>query len=197
MGGALIINGHLHLGVGGYAGNLGQYLIDPIAALAGSDMRGVLDDVSSRTALSSDAARLAAKQWAPYLFKEIGTDVRKIRSRQLADAIEHGDKCIEDLVRSRMRTVGIVLSNFVEFINPDIVLLGGGLVEAMPNLIRSEVKLAIKEHASLNVRRDLKVVNSKLKRHAVTTGAAQLAFHRLGDERMRRPPNDPARKVSN
>lgn len=179
VGGALIVNGHLHLGAGGYAGNLGQYLIDPIAPLAGSDLRGVLDDVSSRTALSSDAARLAAKQWAPHLFKNVGTDVLKIRSRQLAEAIAHGDKCIEDLVRSRMRTLGIVLSNFVDFINPDLVLLGGGLVKAMPNLIRSEVKVAMKEHASRSARKHVKVVNSKLKRHAVTTGAAKLAYDRL------------------
>jgi glucokinase len=179
VGGALIIDGHLHLGTGGYAGDLGHYLIDPIAPLAGSGRRGFLDDISSRTALSSEAAGLAAKQWAPYLFKTVGTDVGKIRSRQLAEAIEHGDKCIEDLVRSRMRTVGIVLSNFVDFMNPDMVLLGGGLVEAMPKLIRTEVKTAIKEHATPNARKSVRVVTSKLKRHAVTTGGAKLAFDRL------------------
>ena len=37
-----------------------------------------------------------------------------------------------------MRTVGIVLSNFIDFINPDLVLLGGGLVESMPKLVREE-----------------------------------------------------------
>jgi glucokinase len=188
VGGALIIDDRLHLGAGGYAGNLGQYLIDPIAPLAGSTLRGVLDDISSRTALSSDAARMAAKQWAPHLFNTVGTDVRKIHSRQLAEAIEHGDKCIEDLVRSRMRTVGIVLSNFVDFINPDMVLLGGGLVEAMPKLIRTEVKVAIKAHASPSARKGVKVVLSKLKRHAVTTGAAKLGFDRfrLGTKSQRR-----------
>ena len=179
VGGALIINSNLHLGAGGCAGDLGHYLIDPVAPLSGSGRLGFLDEFSSRTALSSEAARLAAKHWAPYLFENVGTDVCEIRSRQLADAIVHGDKCIEDLVRSRMRTVGIVLANFVDFLNPDLVLLGGGLVEAMPKLVRQEVRRAIKDHATPEAGRAARVVVSKLKRHTVTTGAAKLALDRL------------------
>jgi glucokinase len=78
-----------------------------------------------------------------------------------------------------MRTVGIVLSNFVDFINPDLVLLGGGLVEAMPKLVRQEVRRAIKDHATSEASRAARVVVSKLKRHSVTTGAAKLALDRL------------------
>jgi glucokinase len=78
-----------------------------------------------------------------------------------------------------MRTVGIVLSNFVDFLNPDLVVLGGGLVEAMPKLVRDEVKQAIKDHATPDAGRAARVVISKLKRHAVTTGAATLALRRL------------------
>jgi glucokinase len=179
VGGALIIDGKLHLGIQGSAGDLGHYLIDPVASLAGSGRRGFLDEIGSRTALSSEAARLAAKQWAPHLFENAGTDVCKIRSRQLAESIDHGDKSIEDLVRSRMRTVGIVVSNFVDFLNPDLVLLGGGLVESMPKLVRQEVQRAVKDHATPDAGRAARVVVSKLKRHAVTTGAAKLALHRL------------------
>jgi glucokinase len=176
IGGAVILNGRLHIGVSGCAGDLGHYLIQPIAPLAGSSRQGFLDDFGSRTALASEAARFAAKQWAPYLQEAVGTDVCKIRSGELADAIEHGDRCIEDLVRTRMRMVGIVLSNFVDFLNPDLVLLGGGLVEAMPKLVRTEVKMGIKEHATPRAGKAVRVVVSKLKRHAVTTGAAKLAF---------------------
>lgn len=175
VGGALIIGGHLHRGATGAAGDIGHYLLQPIEPLAGSDQLGFLDDFASRTALSSEAARLAAKQWAPYLQKEVGTDVRNIRSNQLAQAIRHGDKPVEDLVRGRMRTVGMVLSNFVDFLNPELVLLGGGLVEAVPRLVRDEVKAGIKQHTSPRSRKAVRVVVSKLKRHAVTTGAAKIA----------------------
>jgi glucokinase len=79
-------------------------------------------------------------------------------------------------VRSRSRMVGIVLSNIVDFLNPEMVVLGGGLTEAMPEIVRSEVEAGIREHSTEQAQQDLKIVVSKLKGHAVTMGAAKLAF---------------------
>ena len=97
VGSALILDGHLYTGAWGHAGNLGHYLLEPVGPLAGSDRHGVLDDMVGRTAIAGAAASLAAKQAAPHLFEKAGTDVSNIRSGELADAIEHGDKAIEDL----------------------------------------------------------------------------------------------------
>ncbi len=176
IGGALILDGKLHLGAKGRAGDIGHYMVNPMGALAGSDRHSVLDDVASRTAIAGEAATLAAKQWAPHLLKAAGTDVKEIKSGDLAAAIESGDKSIEELVRSRARIVGIALSNMVDFLNPEMVVLGGGLVEAMPTIIRQEVEKGIEDHTTDEVREGLKVVVAKLKGHAVTTGAAKLAL---------------------
>ena len=46
-------------------------------------------------------------------------------------------------MRSRANLVGAALANFVDYLNPDLVVLGGGLVEAMPSLIRREVRCSI------------------------------------------------------
>ena len=175
IGGAIIIDGKLYAGAGGHAGNIGNYLLQPFGPLAGSARHGVLDDVASRTAIAGDAAALAAKRLAPYLLESAGTDVRKIKSGALADAIEGGDEAVEELVRSRAQTIGIVLSNIVDFLNPEMVVLGGGLTEAMPDIIREEVAAGIEAHASENARQGLKIVTVKLGRHSVTTGAAKLA----------------------
>ena len=186
IGGALLIGGKIHLGVSGCAGDLGHYLLQPIEPLAGAARQGFLDDFGSRMALSSEAARMAAKQWAPYLQKTTGTDVRDIRSGELAKAIKHGDKRIEELVRSRMHAIGIVLSNFVDFLNPELVLLGGGLVEAMPGLVRGEIKKGIEGHTTRRAGKAVRVVVSKLARHAVTTGAARIAQNHLRrDKKLR------------
>ena len=187
IGGALLIGGRIHVGVSGCAGDLGHYLLQPIEPLAGAERQGLLDDFASRMALSSEAARMAAKQWAPYLEQSTGTDVRDIRSSQLAKAIKHGDKRVEELVRGRMHAIGIVLANFVDFLNPELVLLGGGLVEAMPRLVRSEISKGIENHTTPRARKAVRVVVSTLKRHAVTTGAAKVAQnHQRGRRRPSR-----------
>jgi len=175
VGGAMVIDGKLHLGASGVAGNIGNYVLHAVDAALDAPRREVLDNVASRTAIAGDAAVLAAKERAPKLKKVAGTDVRDIRSGDIAEAIRKGDKSVEKLVRSRVSVVGTALSNLIDFINPDMVVLGGGLVEAMPDLIQREVEKAVKAHASPVAASGVKVSVAKLHDHAGTVGAAKLA----------------------
>jgi glucokinase len=177
VGGAVIINGHLHLGATGLAGNIGNYVLHAVdIASESSDRKEVLDAVASRTAIAGDAAALAARHRAPTLRKVAGTDVTDIKSGDLALAIRKGDKAIEKLVRSRAAVVGAALSNLVDFLSPDTIVLGGGLVEALPDLMRREVRKAVDAHASTKAAKAAKVVVAKLHDHAGTAGAACLAL---------------------
>jgi len=176
VGGAIAIDGKLYSGAAGLAGNAGHFLIDPLALFAESSRFGILDRVASRSAIAGEAAALAGKHRAPELLKLAGTDVRNIKSSVLARAIQRGDKSIEGLVKSRMRILGIALSNLVEFLNPEMLVLSGGLTTAMPLLVRTEVEAGIKTHATPETVRALRVATSKLKNHAVTIGAARLSL---------------------
>ena len=175
VGGALIIDGKLHLGASGQAGDIGNYILHAVDVSQELPRKEVLDSVASRTAIAGDAAALAAKHVAPALEKLAGTDVRDIKASVLAEAIKGGDKAVEKLVRSRASVIGTALSNYVDLINPDLVVLGGGLVEAMPQLMRREIKRAIEAHAAPKAVKALKVVTAKLDGHAGTIGAACLA----------------------
>jgi glucokinase len=176
IGGALMIDGRLHLGASGIAGDIGNYLLQPMDVATDAPRKQVLDSVASRTAIAADAAALATKRWASKLRKIAGTDVSDITSGRLAKAIKQGDKAVEKLVRSRAALVGTVLSNLVDFINPDHVVLGGGLVAAMPKVIRREVERSIVAHAAPRAAQAVKVVAAKLSDHAGTVGAARLAL---------------------
>jgi len=184
IGGALVVDGKLYRGQSGIAGDIGNYLLHAMGPLAGSSREGVLDDVASRTAIAGDAATLAAKRWAPNLRAQVGTDVDNIKSTDIARAIRHGDKAVEKLVRSRARVVGIALSNLVDFINPEVLILGGGLVEAMPSLVRNEVRKGIEAHSTKAAFKVLKVRLAKLGDHAVTAGAARLAMDVASGKRV-------------
>jgi len=175
IGGAVAIDGKLHLGVSGEAGNIGHYLLHAFGPLAGSERHGILDDFASRLAIAGTAATFAAKGWAPHLLESAGTDVNNIKSSDLAEAMRSGDKAIEELVRSRMQIVGIVLSNMVDFLGPQMIVLGGGLTDAMPELVCAEVMAGILAHCTV-ASRNLKVVTAEHAGHAVTVGAAKFAI---------------------
>ena len=187
VGGALIVDGRLHLGASGLAGDIGNYLLHA-SAPRGVELahREVLDNVASRHAIAGEAASLAAKDRAPKLREAAGTDVTRIKAGDLAKAIRQGDKAIEKLVRSRARLIGTALSNLVDFLNPDTIVLGGGLAEAMPSLIREEVRKSIDDHAARKASKAVTVVVAALDNHAGTVGAAKLALDMLSDD----PPID-------
>ncbi len=176
VGGALVIDGRLYVGASGVAGDLGNYTLHAVDAAPDSPRKEVLDNVVSRTAIAGDAAVLAAREHAPRLKDRAGTDVKDITSGDIADAIRRGDKSVEKLVKSRAAVLGAALSNLVDFLNPDMVVLGGGLVVAMPALLRREVGKSIKAHATPKTSRVLKVAVAKLGDHAGTIGAAVLAW---------------------
>jgi glucokinase len=176
VGGAMIVDGRIHLGTTGSAGDIGNYLLSAVDVSTESPRKYRLDGVASRTSIAAEAAALAAKHKAPALRKHAGTDVGDIRAGDIARSIRKGDKAVEKLVRARANIVGVALSNLVDFINPDVVVLGGGLVEAMPALVRAEVRKSITAHASRKAARAVKVVVAKLHRHAGTVGAARLAL---------------------
>lgn len=180
VGGALIIDRKLHLGASGVAGDIGNYVLHAVDVSPESKGKEVLDSVASRTAIAADAAALAAKHNAPALHKAGGTDVREIKASVLADAIRKGDKAVEKLVRSRVAVVGAALSNMVDFLNPDTIVLGGGLVEAMPRLVKGEVRKALDAHTSKKAGRAVKVVVARGGDHAGTIGAACLAVDMFG-----------------
>jgi glucokinase len=186
VGGALIIDGRLHLGAKGFAGDIGNYLLHAVDVSQDSPRKEVLDNVASRTAIAGDAAALAAKRAAPELRRSAGTDVREIKAGDLAGAIRRGDKAVEKLVRSRANVVGAALSNLVDFLNPDTVVLGGGLVYALPRLMRREIAKSVEAHATAKASKSLKIVVAKLQDHAGTVGAARLAVDMFSDD----PPID-------
>ncbi len=70
----------------------------------------------------------------------------KIRSSTLAESIEHGDKAIEEIVQRAAQQVGWAIGSLINILAPDMVVLGGGLVEAMPKLYLEHVRIGIRRN---------------------------------------------------
>jgi glucokinase len=119
---------------------------------------------------------MATKEWAPYLHKKVGTDLSKIGWGTLKRAIKFGDKRIDEMLRARMRVVGIALSNIVNFLNPQMIVLGGGLMDEMPKLVLSEFEAGLREHLMPEISKEAVVRPGKLHGAAVALGAAHRAL---------------------
>ncbi len=179
IGGGIIINGKLLHGFSGAAGEIGHMTIEVDGPYCGCGKRGCLEALASRIAIAKELAALAAREDAPFIAEKCGSDIAKIRSGVISKAIEAGEPMVEGVVRKAAFYVGIAVSNLINILSPEAVVLGGGLVEAMEKLYLEEVKRAVKEHAMPFLRKDVKIVPAKLGDDAVVLGGARMIVERL------------------
>jgi glucokinase len=176
VGGAAIINGELYTGACGFGGQVGGLVAQPVGGPEAALSHGIVDRIASKSAIASEALVMAIKNWAPYLHSEVGTDLSKVTWGVLERAIKHGDKRIEEMLRARMRVVGIALANVVNFMNPDMLVLGGGLMDQMAELVIEEVENGLRRYLIPEVSKAVRVKRAKLGAHAVAIGAAHQAM---------------------
>jgi len=172
IGGGIIIEGRLYRGFTGAAGEVGHMTVQPGGPYCGCGKRGCLEAVASRIAIAAEVAKLAARGDAPSVLADCGTDIGKIRSGAIAKAVAAGETMVEGVVRHAAYQVGIAVANLINVLSPEAVVLGGGLVEAMPDLYLGEVRQAVKDHAMPFLRKDVRIIPAQLADDATVKGAA-------------------------
>jgi glucokinase len=180
VGGAIILNGELYRGASGSAGEVGHLLIDPEGPLCGCGNRGCLESLTGRTAIAAEAAILVARQRAPHLAAKAGTDIRAIKSGAMAKAIRQGDRALEELIRHKAQLVGHAMASLVNVLNPEIVVLGGGVMEAMGRIILREADRSMRQRALGPSAKNVKVAAAKLGDYSIVMGAAKRAKDQFG-----------------
>ena len=115
--------------------------------------------------------------------KEIaGTDLSDIRSGALKQAIKEGDTLVEQIVRDAARQLGTAAGSIVNLLHPDIILLGGGLVEALPELYVKEVQSAANDQIMPSFKKSFRVCASELGDFAAIKGAAAWAKKKQAEQ---------------
>jgi glucokinase len=154
---------------------IGHVQVMPDGPRCGCGQLGCLESVSSRLAVAAAVAQAAYRGQAPTVLRLAGTDLASIRSGVLAAAIESGEVVVEQIVRDAARHIGLALAGVVNLLAPDVVVLGGGMVEAMPELFVSEVGEAARRRAMPSLAASLRVLAARLGDDATAIGAAAWA----------------------
>jgi len=179
IGGGCVYDGRLIQGHTNSFMEIGHIPIQPGGPLCGCGRHGCLESVASRLVVSASAAAAAHRGDAPHLHEAAGTDLADIRSGALAAAIQAGDTVVEQIVRESARWVGRAAATAVNLLGPDIVVLGGGLVEAMPELYREEVAATARSLVMPSFEDSFEVAVATLGDDATALGAAAWAERSL------------------
>ena len=93
---------------------------------------GCLEAISSRTAITKKIRKAVLKQGRKSHILELnGGNLDNIRSKTLAKAVASGDKVTIKVIRRTAKYLGIGIASVVNFLNPEMIILGGGVVEAL------------------------------------------------------------------
>ena len=179
IGGGCVYEGQILRGALSSCMEIGHIQVLPNGPLCGCGQSGCLEALASRLAISAAAAQAAYRGQAPTLRRLAGTKLSNIRSGVLAKAIRGGDQVIEDIVREAAAHLGQAVAMLVNLINPDTILLGGGLVEAMPELYLATVSHSARALVLPSYRDSFQVVSAELGDDATATGAAAWAQQTL------------------
>jgi glucokinase len=182
IGGGIVAGGRIHHGVGGPVAEIGHIVFDPKGPLCNCGARGCYEVYAGRTAIAARAARAAAMGQAPALLAKVGSDITRIRSGVLADSIAEGDRVVEDIVREAAQIIGHLACAMVVTLAPGMIVLGGGLVEAMESIYLTECRKVMDAHPLVGMVRKVKLVAAKLGDDAVALGGACLARDRVQEQ---------------
>ena len=181
IGGGCIYEGQILRGKNVSCFEIGHVQVNPNGLPCGCGRIGCLETEASRLAISAAVAMAAFRGEAPHLLAAAGTDLENIRSGTLAESIKAGDTIVERIVERAARLIGRAVGDVVNLLAPDVVVLGGGLVEAMPEIFVEEVEAAARERAAPPFAKTFKVAAAKLGDDAVVRGAAAWAEARRGE----------------
>src|SRR5205814_3236477 len=175
IGGGLIINGQPFSGFNHTAGEIGHMVIDINGPKCGCGNKGCFEALASRTAIFQRIKAGIKEGEKTMLTDMLGDSLEDLRSGDLRKAIRKGDKFVSKVIEQTAEYIGIGVSNLINVLGPEVVVLGGGVMEALADEMMTTIVKTAKEHAMPGTMKGVEIVPSKLGDNAGITGAAVVA----------------------
>lgn len=183
IGSGIVQNGRLYTGLTGTAGEVGHMVIQAGGRICGCGCRGCLEAYASRTAITKAIMAEIHHGRSSILANDAALQMKEgdtiIRSGLLANAIAHGDSLVIEIVTEAADYLGYGLGSVMNFYNPEAILLGGGVIEAIDLLFERAVNRARITALSAPAVQT-KIIRAKLGDFSGVVGAACLGAEAAG-----------------
>ncbi len=175
IGGGLVLNGEPYRGANHTGGEIGHMVIDVDGPKCNCGNKGCFEALASRTAIFQQIKTAVKNGQKTLLTEMLGNDLADLRSGDLRKAIRRGDKFVEKVVEEAAEYTGIAVANLVNLLNPEIVVLGGGVIEALADEMMAIIVEMARDCILSGTSKDVQIIASTLGDNAGITGGAVLA----------------------
>jgi glucokinase len=175
IGGGIILDGKLYSGFNGTAGEIGHMVIEVGGPKCNCGNRGCFEALASRTAIFRKITAAVKDGQKTLLTDMLGADLNDLRSGDLRKAIRKGDSLVEKVIEEAAEYTGIAVANLMNVFNPQTVVLGGGVIDALGDEMMAIIVATAGDYALNGTSKGVEIVASKTGDDAGIIGAAVLA----------------------
>lgn len=161
IGAGLILNGELYRGSRGFAGEFGHMQVKPGGPLCGCGKEGCLEAVASGTAIARQARKALQKHKDSLLSRRAAENNGKITAADVFWAARAQDRTATAIVEEAINYLGIGISNVINFLNPSLVVLGGGVTNA-GDIFFAPLQKVVAKHVVAHTGKNVKIIPAAL-----------------------------------
>lgn len=141
VGSAIVKNGEIIHGATGTAGEIGHIIVDLNGRPCACGAHGCLEAYASRSAIEKRIEG-ALKKGRHSVILDYLESGKSITSSMIQKSIERGDELVTACVDEASEYLSGGLASIVNFVNPKLIVLGGGLIEAVDYFYKNTIKKA-------------------------------------------------------
>jgi glucokinase len=171
IGGGLVLNGKLHLGIDGTAGELGHQVVELNGLPCGCGGRGCLEMYASGPAIAAMGIKFVLQGHTTRIGELVDFKIEKITAATITAAAREGDPIALTIFQQAGSYLGIAVSSVIVAISPQKVVFGGGVAEA-GEILLAPVRKTIQERVHMVPLDKVQLVWAELGNNAGLVGAA-------------------------
>lgn len=131
VGGGIIIGGKIITGSNGAGGEIGHLHVDDnIPGHCGCGNQGCLEQVASATGITNLANQALAASDKPSMLRE-----GEVSAKTVFDAVKADDELAKEIAERFGKYLGTALANITAIVDPQAIVIGGGVSKAGPILL--------------------------------------------------------------
>ena len=169
MGGGLILNGELFTGNKFKAAEYGHMILEPEGPLCNCGQRGCLEAFSSKQGMSSYILQQISRGRESMMAGKLENGVFK--SKALKKALAAKDVVACEAVDRACHYLAVATGNLINTISPDVVVYGGGVIEAMGPIFLEKILAEVDRYCMPSIRSTVELKTAALGDDSIVFGA--------------------------
>ncbi len=181
IGGGLVAGGQLRTGAFGFAGEIGHMIVDPAGPPCPCGRRGCWERYASGGGLGRLAREAAFAGRLAIVVAQAGGDPENVHGEDITRAALRGDEGALGVLEELGWWVALGLANVVAMVDPELIVLGGGLAEAKDLLLHPTRRAFAELVEGARTRPEIEIMGATLGERAGAVGAALAARSAWGE----------------